>query len=184
MKLSKIFGLIKRVFSAKPKDSNLFYVFTDRFGNNYYAYKDVRKMPYSRAIHAASCVRFAEMNLTYETLKKLVSIMLQAQRDGKDDLVSMYLHEIDNRLEYAGEEVTLLNLAASYFVIEGENPKDLDTFYLDKKIELWKKDSIAKSFFLQRAYELTSNYGSMSVSNIQDYLRNQIQTLNERNIFS
>jgi len=85
------------------------------------------------------------------------------------------LHEIEFRLNFIGEEETLINLAAAYFVLEGEDETEFSEVDRVKKVEYIKQDKEAFNFFVQRAFEFTTNYSQMSEIDIQEYLLQNAQ---------
>lgn len=145
-------------------------LFTDQEGIAWYEFENPLNMPAKRAIAAEVATRLAEMNITKDVLLQLMAKMKEQANAG--DIVSMFsvLHEIEFRMNFAGEEETLIELAACYFVREGEDETGFDEMQRRKKIELLKSDSALFSFFVQRAFELTMNYSNTSVTDIQDYL--------------
>jgi len=146
------------------------HLFTDSSGVKWYEFENPLTMPARRAIAAEVATRLAEMNLTKEVMIQLIAKMKEHANEG--NIVSLFsiLNEVEFRMNYAGEEQTLIELAACYFVREGEDETTFDELQRRKKIELFKSDSALFSFFVQRAFELTMNYSTTSVTDIQDYL--------------
>ncbi len=146
------------------------HVFTEQGGVKWYEFENPLQMPAKRAIAAEVATRLAEMNITKEVMLQLINKMKEHANGG--DIVALFsiLNEIEFRMNFAGEEETLIELAACYFVREGEDETGFDELLRRKKIELFKSDSALFSFFVQRAFELTINYSNISVTDIQDYL--------------
>lgn len=145
------------------------YVYTDKYGINYYQLKNIQEISYKRSLAAEVATRQAEYNLTKEQLIMLLDEALSYIDENKMAIVAALLHEIKNRAEYAGEEYTLLRLASVYYFAEGE---DIETFKEDEqilKINRWNTDDSAKAFFLKRAFERTKSYTSISSQDLMSY---------------
>ena len=91
----------------------------------------------------------------------------------KGDIVSLFgiLSEIEFRLDFVGEEQTLLELASVYFLIQGEPADDLSEEWTNKKKNILKNDSDARSFFLSRAYLFTTKFSELSGKDFEKYLK-------------
>lgn len=144
------------------------YVYTDKYGINYYQLKNIQEISYKRSLAAEVATRQAEYNLTKEQLIILLEEALSYIDENKISITAALLHEIKNRAEFAGEEYTLLRLAAVYYFAEGE---DIDTFIEEEqiiKINRWNTDDSAKAFFLKRAYERTKSYTTISSQDLMN----------------
>ena len=147
------------------------FLYESKGGVRWFKYDNNLQLPAKRAIAAEVATRFAEMNLTKTILKNVIQEMKKHANSG--DIVSLFalINEVQFRLDYIGEEETLLELAACYFCIEGEDQEDFQESFRKKKIDILKDDSEAKGFFLQKAFELTMKFSDMSGTIIQDYLK-------------
>jgi len=145
-------------------------IFTDSRGVNWYEYENPLTMPAKRAIAAEVATRFASMNLTKETLKQLIEQMKQRANSGNIVELFSILNEIEFRLDFLGEESTLIELAACYFIEDGEDETEFNEVTRKNKIDLFKSNPDLFNFFVQRAFELTINYSNISETDILDYL--------------
>jgi hypothetical protein len=111
------------------------------------------------------------MNVTKPILKELIQKM--KENANKGDIVSLFgiLAEIEFRLDFIGEEETLLELASTYFLIEGEPADDLSEEWTNKKKKILKSDTAARDFFLSRAYLFTTKFSELSGKDFQKYLK-------------
>jgi hypothetical protein len=150
-------------------------IFTDSLGRNWYEFQNAVTIPAKRAIAAEVATKFQEMNLTKKSLLELMEKMKDHANNGKIVDLFAILHEIEFRLNFIAEEETLINLAAAYFVIEGEDETDFSEVEKAKKIEYIKENKEAFNFFVQRAFEFTTNYSEMSEIDIQEYLLQNAQ---------
>jgi len=146
-------------------------IYTDKFGNDWYEYSNPMQIPAKRAIAAEVATRFAEMNLTKAGLFGLIQEMKKHANSGQIVDLFRILGEIEFRLSFIGEEKTLLDLAACYFVLQGEDESDYSDIDRERKLEILNQDGEARSFFLENAYRYTMNYSNSSEIGIQEYLK-------------
>jgi hypothetical protein len=145
-------------------------VYTDKYGNDWFEYANPMNIPAKRAISAEVATRFADMNLTKANLQILMNEMKKKANEGNIvDLFSL-LGEIEYRLNFIGEEETLMELACAYYLIADEDETDMTDFYREKKMEIFRKDKDAKNFFMEGAFRRTIKYLDMSEVDILDYL--------------
>lgn len=154
-------------------------VFTDSRGVDWFEYDNPLTMPAKRAIAAEVATRFASMNVTKDVLKQVIEQMKQRANAGNIVELFAILGELEFRLDFLGEEETLVELAACYFIEDGENETEFNEVIRKKKVELFKSRPDLFDFFVQRAFEHTINFSNISEADILDYLnRNALQ--NER----
>ena len=145
-------------------------IFIDKEGRNWYEFENPMTIPAKRAIAAEVATKMQEMNITKETLLELMAKMKEHANQGKIVDLFAILNEIEFRLNFIAEEDTLINLAAAYFVIDGEDETDFSEVDKIKKVTYIKENKEAFNFFVQRAFEYTTNYSEMSEVDIQEYL--------------
>ena len=174
--------LLKNIFHKKvdkiidnSKNPHCELIYTDKFDNKYYKINDIGQGLYAdRYVHAETMGRFAQMNVDRETLGNLIDEMHKAaKKGGKDDIgkILAITFEIKNRFEMISEKKSLLELAATYFLIQDEDPMFLDKSVIDKKIHLWENDISALNFFLLSAAIIADKLGDMSHADFLDYLK-------------
>lgn len=146
-------------------------IYVDKFGNRWFEYSNPLDLPAKRAIAAEVATRFADLNLTRSVFLFLVGKMKEAANKG--DIVELFrlLGEVEFRTGFLGEEETLIELALCYYVMEDEDETSLDSISRLKKIEVFKSDEDARSFFLRGAFTHTIKYSDMSEEDILEYLR-------------
>lgn len=170
-----------KLFKRKPKEQKtgsnipLTKIYTDRSGRNWYEYSNALTIPARRAIAAEIATRFQEMNLTKEQLIRLMGAMKTAANAGNIVELFQYLGEIEFRLNFLGEENTLLELASIYFIIDGEDESTMDEMIKQTKLDALRGDAELKDFFIQKAFTLTTNYSNTSETAILDYLKTNAQ---------
>lgn len=145
-------------------------VYTDKFGNDWFEYANVMQLPAKRAISAEVATRFADMNLTKANLQVLMNEMKKKANEGNIVELFTLLGEIEYRLNFIGEEETLMELACSYYLIGDEDETDMNDFYKQKKMEVFRKDNDAKNFFMEGAFRRTIRFSDMSDIDILAYL--------------
>lgn len=166
-----------KLFKRKPKQQPpgdripLTKIYTDKNGRNWYEYTNPLTIPARRAISAEVATRFQEMNLTKDQLIRLMGAMKDAANKGNIVELFQFLGEIEFRLNFIGEEITLMELASVYYVVDGEDETTLDEKWKMWKLEALKGDAELKDFFIQRAFTLTTNYSNTSGTAILDYLK-------------
>lgn len=147
------------------------HVYTANDGTKWFEYKNPLTIPARRAISAEVATRFAEMNMNKQHLETLIDGMKKHANNGNIVELFNILAEMEFRLEYIGEEKTLLELASCYFVIDGENENDFNDVWKLRKMEMFENDGQLKDFFLHRAFVLTTKYSELSETDIHDYLK-------------
>jgi hypothetical protein len=150
-------------------------VFEDSTGRNWYEFENPMSIPAKRAIAAEVATRMQEMNLTKEVFLELMNKMKAHANEGKIVDLFALLSEVEFRMNFIAEEETLINLAASYFVMDGEDETDFSEVDKVKKVNYIKENKEAFNFFVQRAFEFTTNYSEMSEIDIQEYLLQNAQ---------
>lgn len=166
-------GLFKRKKKELKPDSEheLLKIYTDKDGRDWYEFAEKMNVPAKRAIAAEVATRFADMNLTKPKLQELIDKMKEHAENGKIVDLFAILSEIEFRLQFIGEEETLIEFASIYFLLPGEPADDLKESWTNKKKEILKDDPEARSFFLSRAYLIITNYSQLSGDDFQKYLK-------------
>ena len=146
-------------------------IFTDQDGDDWFEYSNPLMMPSKRTIAAEVATRFVEMNMTKDQLKTMVDAMKKSANAG--NIVEMFhlLAEIEWRLEFIGEEQTLIELAACYYVLNGENETEFNDVFKQSKIDKLKNNSLVRDFFVQRALTSTIKFSELSSNDIQEFLK-------------
>jgi len=152
-------------------DHDLTKIYTDNKGNDWFEFSNIMSIPAKRAIAAEVATRFADMNLTKPILKELIDKMKEHANSGNVVGLFNILAEIEFRLDFIGEEQTLLELASIYFIMAGEDPSEPSETWKQKKKDLLDGDSDAKSFFLSRVYLITTKFSELSEADFQKYLK-------------
>lgn len=145
-------------------------IFIDALGRKWYQFENPMTIPAKRAIAAEVATKMQEMNITKDNLLELMAKM--KEHANKGNIVDLFaiLNEIEFRLNFIAEEETLINLAACYFVIDGEDETDFSEVEKSRKVSYIKENKEAFNFFVQRAFELTMNYSELSEVDINEYL--------------
>ncbi len=153
-----------------PK-SELIPVFTDALGNNWYTFKDQLKIPAYRGIQAEVMVNQADMCMTPKMLNTYINAIQECLNAGQIVQAYNYFSRIKERTSMLGEETTLLNLAKTFFILEGEDPKNPAPEFDKRKEEIFKQDPEARAFFLLRAFRLMNDASEFSSEDILNYLK-------------
>lgn len=145
-------------------------VYIDKDGRKWYEFENPLMIPAKRAIAAEVATKMQEMNLTKDVLLQLMAKMKEHANKGQIVDLFAILNEIEFRLNFIAEEETLINLAACYFVVEGEDETEFSEVEKNNKVNYIKSNSEAFNFFVQRAFEYTTKYSQLSDIDIQEYL--------------
>ena len=94
----------------------------------------------------------------------------EAMDEQKFTKAAGYVERLKERISYAVEMTTLLQLAKSFFFLEGENINRSSRYYSEKKDEIFEEDLECRAFFLQGAWKLTDMYADMPDIDILTYL--------------
>jgi cell division protein FtsI/penicillin-binding protein 2 len=129
--------------------------FKDKAGNVFYEYADPLQIPSCRAVAAEIALRFSEMKLTEEELRRLIKVM--KNHANKGNIVDLFavLKEIEVRLDFIAEEKTLMELGMVYSVMNDEDETAYAKDQQQKKMKALEADPEAKGFFLQWAFGYT-----------------------------
>ena len=145
-------------------------VYVDKDGRKWYEFENPLMIPAKRAIAAEIATKMQDMNLTKDVLLGLMAKMKEHANKGQIVELFGILNEIEFRLNFIAEEETLINLAACYFVIDGEDETEFNEIEKKRKVDYIKSNSEAFNFFVQRAFEYTTKYSQVSEVDIQEYL--------------
>lgn len=165
---------------AQPVDL----VYTDKLGNRWYAFRDPLRMPGERALSALVSTRRSDLNFTLEDAKAWWEQTWGYANSGNFMDVGYMLRVYRDRLDWACEENSLLDVAQAYFMINEEPQGAMREKWQQEKRKAWADDEDARGFFLREAYWLTRGFSELSPSDIPTYLaavRTRIQKAsNER----
>jgi hypothetical protein len=155
-------------------------IYSDSKGGVWYAFDKPLAMPAARAVGAELAAEWALMNFTPADLLAYINKMKEMGNKGQ--IVDMFgtLHYMEQRIQWAMEAKSMLELAKCYFVLDDE-PLQMQTEQHDQlKEQRWKEDSECRGFFLRQAFVITKGYSAFSESDIQGYLKAQ-EVLHLRN---
>jgi hypothetical protein len=145
-------------------------VYRDKFGNNWYQYKNPRALPYSRGVVAEIAIKQAELNITKPKLLEYFDLCETLANQGKISKMLQRFENMRERLTWACEEETLKGVALVYFVMEGEDPTSYSDEWGARKLEIFEKDEEARYFFLAGAYSTITGLSNTSDQDIRRYL--------------
>lgn len=146
-------------------------VHIDSQGNRWYTLVDPLKIPAERAISALVAMRRNELNYTEKDERVWVDAAIAAHNAHEHAQVGYYLTVKKDRLDWACEDKTLLELAKAYFWINEEPaagpmlPK-----WQEQKEAAWASDANARAFFLREAFWHINGFSELSLSDIPNYL--------------
>ncbi len=154
-------------------------VYTDKLGNRWYAFKEPMRMPGERALAALVASRRSDLNYTVEDEREWLKAVRTAANLGEFMDVGYYLRVKEDRIAWACEEATLLDVAKCYFLLNDEPQSAFREDHQRKKVAAWAADEDCRAFFLREAHWLTSGFSELSLADIPAYLeerRTRIRT--------
>jgi hypothetical protein len=167
----------RQYFQEDLKDYEIVKIYTtkDQSGKelNWYSFVNPLRLPAARAIAGEVAMKQAEMNIDRETLISFITGMKDSANKGKITELFADLMNLEQRVNYACEEETLLSLACVYFLTEGEDPRTISEGVQARKREIMKTDDNARAFFLTSAFKLTNTLSDISAVDILSYLSSQ-----------
>lgn len=157
-------------FYRENENHDLEHIYTDLKGNKWYTLKDPKKIPKYREIEVQIAMRQLHNRITDVELAGFCEKIREALDEQKFTKAAGYVERLEERISYAVEMTTLLQLAKSFFFLEGENINRPSQKFNDLKDEIFSDDLECRAFFLQGAWKLTDLYASMPVTDILTYL--------------
>lgn len=139
-------------------------------GHKWYAFDEPLKMVPYRALEAEFAAEWANLNFTPADLKAYIQRMRKEGNSG--NIVTMFsvLDRMEERLDWACDRKSLLELAKVYFLIDDEPLEAPTKHHNALKEELWSKNADCAGFFLQQAFVLTKGFTAFSGTDIHTYL--------------
>ena len=148
-------------------------IYTDKYGNKYYEYKDPRQMPGPRLRVAEIAAVEADLSITAEKGTELVEASIEFANKGDFVQCSAILVELYRRFKSLAEEETLLRLASAYYTMNDEDESHYISSEQQAKFDAWDMDPEAKNFFLSASMGLTGFFGNTSTEDILTYLKSE-----------
>lgn len=151
--------------------------YTDKNGNNIYAFKNVAEIPYKRFVSAKVQEHFISMGLDKVVLDKIVSAGIKLSQQTVTDIeefkseINLLFQNIKLRIGYVCSEDIYLRLASCYYVLLDEPLTHFDNNWYEKKLIMCEQDPDLKGFFLQTAFKLTTDLQDISETTIATYLQ-------------
>ena len=157
---------------TKETPPELELVATDKYGNNWYGFKNPIELPAQRNVDLQAATRWGELSMTPEYFaQEMMKIQGFIGKDNNKAIAKC--QDMLNRATWAAEENTLLMIACQMFLLEGENPIVLTPEYLEKKKAIFENDLEAKGFFLHAAFKNTRYFNELSEIGLTSYLRDK-----------
>lgn len=150
--------------------------YTDKNGNNIYAFKNVAEIPYKRFVSAKVQEHFISMGIDKVILDKIVNAGIRYSQQTVTDIeefkseINLLFQNIKLRIGYVCSEDIYLRLASCYYVIDGEPLEEFNNNWYEKKLIMCQEDPALKGFFLQTAFRLTTDLPDISETTIASSL--------------
>lgn len=147
------------------------HIYTDKLNNKWYTFRNPAHIPALRTITISQQLRQSRMNMTEEKLLEYLKDIDKCVNNSDPGGVLMHTSLIRERMTYALEPQTMMDLATTMFLIEGEEPTTIVEDDIRKKKEILKSDIEACAFFLTAAYNSTQTYGDISQGDTLEFLK-------------
>lgn len=139
-------------------------IHTDQAGNKWYAFKDLFKIPYLRLAYSKQIADLFSAGLTLndlrEWIKKEKDILRGNSAEKYEKLYSLIL-EKESLIESTADPIKQhLSLCTIYILSEDEKIDYFDMSEIQKKMDIWRLDPLACSFFLNWHINHIANYSS------------------------
>lgn len=159
----------KFIVEEKPHDGFKL-IYTDKAGNKYYGLNNPANLHATRALMAWNYAKDSEHGMTKQR-RKLAFDKINESVNKKDlATIAKVVGVMEAADDLYAEPEILQNLATCYVFLNDEKNEGYKDHIQQEKIELWKSDHDARSFFLQYALQFTSKYSELQRLNVLDYL--------------
>lgn len=168
-----MFGFLKRrrkTLVDNSRNPDLALVYTTSEGIEVYAHTNPVNISPLRGVAAETAKRFADMNLTKQTLRELLTAHRQAAMSNDISKCFAIVNEIEMRNELLGEETSLLDLGFLYCYLRDESPDRPNEYHTKLKREMCERDPDAKAFFLSMAWQLSQKLAKLQGHDLLSYL--------------
>jgi hypothetical protein len=154
----------------KWPESKLKEVYKDALGNKWFTFENPLRIPAYRGVNAEVMINQADMCMDAAMLTKYINSIQHHLDKGRLTTAFMHFERMKERANMLGEQTTLLNLAKTFFLLEGEDPQKNSADYDKLKEQIWKEDKEARDFFLLAAFNLINDASGLSEKDILNYL--------------
>lgn len=141
-------------------------------GKTFYQFVDPNNLPAGRSLAALKYFIQLKTNCDEKFLRYFHQAMDGVLKDKeKIDLEKMFelKNILGDRLTWAFHPSIILRYASVLYMAEGENPYTYDDTFNDRKIEFWKQNATAESFFLASPFTRLIPYSKDAVGYVPKY---------------
>lgn len=170
----------KLPIEEKPQDGFKL-IYTDKQDNKYYCLNNPANLHATRALMAWTYSKDSEFGLTTKKLKGLLERINESVNKKDIATIAKITGVMEAALDLYAEPEILINLATCYVFLNDEKNEGYKDFIQQEKLELWKSDNDARSFFLQFAVQFTLKYSELQRLNVLDYLERAKPVLDQIN---
>lgn len=154
----------------KWPETKLKEVYQDNLGNKWFSFENPLRIPAYRGVNAEVMINQADMCMDAAMLTKYINTIQHHLDQGKLTTAFMHFERMKERANMLGEQTTLLNLAKTFFLLEGEDPQKNSAEFDNRKEQIWKEDKEARDFFLLAAFNIINDASGLSEKDILNYL--------------
>lgn len=158
---------------AQGNSHELEHLHTDLKGREWWGFVHPLRMPAQRATSAELAAEWANLNMGKEDLQAYIDKM---KADGNAGLiVEMFktLGYMEERLKWACDGRSLLELAKCYFLVDDEPVDGMTEKHNAIKEDAWATDPGCRAFFLHRSFLVTKGFSAFSEVVTHDFFKAQ-----------
>jgi hypothetical protein len=139
-------------------------------GKRFYMFKDPMNMPQSRLLEAQLRTKMAEMNINLEGLYDYTDAQRKSMNEGDFVTAASLLDRLEERLTWACEERTLMDLACVLIFHEDEDKFKVTDKWDNYKRNLMDTNPDIRAVFTQRAYSSLNGSEKRTEEEVSAYL--------------
>lgn len=152
--LNKRKGMFKKIkeklpFTKKKEYFDKELIFVDKFGNQWYAYKEITNITMDRFLEIQKAERYYKLRVSEENANKLLDAAIEDHKNGEYDKVLTRLLEFKSRLSFKAERGVYLDYCSVVYLINDEPIEYYSREHTLQKKKLLEENLDIQNFFLR-----------------------------------
>lgn len=146
-----LFDKAKEVFvnKSEPKYFDKELVFVDKFGNKWYAFKEITNITMDRFLEIQKAERYYKLRVTEENANKLLDAAIGDLKNNEYDKVLTRLLEFKSRLTFKAERGVYIDYCTVVYLINDEPIQYYSREHTLQKKKLLEENADIQNFFLR-----------------------------------
>lgn len=170
---------LTKIGKVGKKDILLTHVYTDKSGNKYFEPKDGAEYPFNRLLQIQTYAKYAERKINSDSLIKMLDLIMDSASKGDHKNVIIMANDIKVAESLFCEKNTLLQLAASLYLINDERVDSWSDDYHNQKVKAIENDIEAMDFFLSVVYQRFKKSKEESPLQVIEYLMESLPIIDK-----